>query len=206
VARRLGAPGARFGGAPGTLARQNAMRNPSRTAATASALMIGLALVTVVAVLAAGLKTRFESSVNALFVADYALTSQNGFIPTGTESAEALKKVPGVETVSAVRAGEGRALGHHVNITAVDPQGTEVISLKWTEGWAATPGQLGANGAIVAKQYAKDHHLQVGSPIDLLVPTGKTLHPTLKGIFDPPKGGSPFGDLTIATTTFDRNY
>jgi len=206
LARRLGAPGARFGGAPGTLARQNAMRNPSRTAATASALMIGLALVTVVAVLAAGLKTRFESSVNALFVADYALTSQNGFIPTGIESAEALKKVPGVETVSAVRAGEGRALGHHVNITAVDPQVTKVISLKWTEGSAATPGQLGANGVIVAKQYAKDHHLHVGSPIALLVPSGKTLHLTLKGIFDPPKGGSPFGVLTMSTPTFDRSY
>jgi ABC-type antimicrobial peptide transport system permease subunit len=168
--------------------------------------MIGLALVTVVAVLAAGLKTRFESSVNALFVADYALTSQNGFIPTGIESAEALKKVPGVLTVSAVRAGEGRALDHHVNITAVDPQVTKVIALKWKDGSAATPGQLGADGVIVAKQYAKDHDLTVGSPIDLLVPSGKTLHLKLKGIFDPPKGGSPFGDLTISTATFDRNY
>src|SRR5262249_61567388 len=118
-------------------------------------------------------------------------------IPTGTESAEALKKVPGVETVSAVRAGEGRALGHHVNITAVDPQVTKVISLKWTEGSAAAPGQLGANGAIVAKQDAKAPHLQVGLPIDLLVPSGKTLHLTLKGIFHPPKGAPPFADPTI---------
>ena len=110
--------------------------------------------------------------MNALFVADYALTSQNGFIPTGIESADALKKVPGVETVSAVRGGEGRAFGSHVNVTAVDPQVTKVISLKWKDGSAATPGQLGANGVIVAKQYAKDQNLQVGSPIALL-PAGR---------------------------------
>src|SRR5581483_9262141 len=206
LARVLGRPGAEVGGVAGSLAQQNSMRNPARTAATASALMIGLALVTVVAVLAAGLKTRFESSVNELFVADYALTSQNGFIPTGIASANALKHVPGVQVVSAVRAGDGRALGHHVNITAVDPQVTKVISLKWTDGSDATPGKLGARGAIVAKSYAKDHHLQVGSPIPLLTPSGKTLPLRLAGIFDPPKGGSPFGDITISTSTFDRNY
>jgi putative ABC transport system permease protein len=111
-----------------------------------------------------------------------------------------------VEVVSAVRAGEGRALGHHVNVTAVDPQVAKVISLKWSAGSTATPAQLGANGAIVAKQYAKDHHLSVGTPIPLLVPSGKTVRLRLAGIFDPPKGGSPFGDITISTATFDRNY
>ena len=59
---RLGAPAARFGGAAGSLARSNSIRNPSRTASTASALMIGLALVTLVGVLAAGLRSHFESA------------------------------------------------------------------------------------------------------------------------------------------------
>src|SRR5581483_3907972 len=81
LARVLGAPAARLGGAAGVLARGNAMRNPQRTASTASALMIGLALVTLVSVLAAGLKSRFETSVNALFRADYALTATDNFSP-----------------------------------------------------------------------------------------------------------------------------
>src|SRR4051794_7882635 len=134
LARVLGAPGARFGGSPGQLAQQNAMRAPSRTAATASALMIGLALVTVVAVLAAGLKTRFESSVNALFTADYALTSQNGFIPTGTDSANALVGLAGVQAVSAVRAGEAQVFGDRIPITGTDDNIAKVINIDWTPG------------------------------------------------------------------------
>jgi putative ABC transport system permease protein len=206
LARVLGAPGAQYGGAPGALARENAMRNPSRTAATASALMIGLALVTVVGVLAAGLKTRFESAVNELFIADYALTSQNGFIPTGIESAKALADVPGVQAVSAVRAGEGRAFGDRIGVTAVDPQVSQVISLKWVVGSPSTPAQLGADGAIVSKQYAEDNGIASNSTIDLLVPSGKTLFLKVFGIFDPPKGGTPFGDVTMSTSAFDRAY
>ena len=67
LASVLGWPATRIGGTAGKLARANAMRNPTRTASTASALMIGLALVTLVSVLAAGLKSTFASSVNDLF-------------------------------------------------------------------------------------------------------------------------------------------
>ena len=81
LARVLGWPATRFGGAAGVLARGNAVRNPSRTASTASALMIGLALVTFVGVLAAGLRSRFEGSVNQVFVANYAVTASDNFSP-----------------------------------------------------------------------------------------------------------------------------
>ncbi len=81
-----------------------------------------------------------------------------------------------------------------------------MIDLKWNDGSPATPAQLGNDGAIVAKSYAKDHNLQVGSPIELKTPTGGTLHLALRGIFDPPKGGSPFGDITISAQRFDREY
>ena len=81
LASVLGWPGSRLGGTAGELARENAMRNPSRTASTASALMIGLALITFVAILGAGLRTSFGDAVDKLFVADYALTAENGFDP-----------------------------------------------------------------------------------------------------------------------------
>ena len=101
----LGWPATKFGGAAGALARGNAVRNPSRTASTASALMIGLTLVTLVGVLAAGLRTRFEDSVNQVFVADYALTATDNFTPIGDRVRERAERVPGVEVVSGVRAG-----------------------------------------------------------------------------------------------------
>ena len=206
LARFLGWPATQFGGAAGTLARGNAMRNPSRTASTASALMIGLALVTVVSVLAAGLKSTFESSVNKVFKADYALTSQDGFTPLSIAPANALKTVPGVLVVSGVRAGEGRAFGSRVTVTAVAPDISKVITVNWQAGSQQTPSQLGENGAFVSKAYAKAKHLLVGSSLDVLVPSGRTLHLDVRGIYAPPKGGSPYGDVTISTTRFDREF
>ena len=188
------------------LARGNSIRNPQRTASTASALMIGLTLVTLVSVLAAGLKTTFEDSVNKLFTADYALTSQNGFAPTSTASEVALRHLPGVEFLAGVRAAQGKAFGDRIGVTAVPADISQVIDVKWQDGSPATPGQLGSDGAFVSKDYAKSHHLQVGSPIDLQTPTGQTLHLKLRGIFAPPKGGSPYGDVTISTTRFDTAF
>jgi putative ABC transport system permease protein len=206
LARVLGVPAVRLGGAAGALARGNAMRNPQRTASTASALMIGLALVTLVSVLAAGLKTRFESSVNALFNADYALTATDNFSPISTASANALRQVPGVQVVSGVRAGEGRAFGHRIGVTAVDPQVSKVITVDWASGDPSVPAQLGRNGAFVSKDYAKSHGLQIGDTIDVETPRGNTMHLVVRGIYAPPKGGSPYGDVTISTTRFDAEY
>jgi putative ABC transport system permease protein len=206
LASVLGWPAARFGGAAGALARGNAIRNPSRTAAAAAALMIGLALVTLVGVLAAGLKTRFSSSVDALFQADYALTATDNFSPIGTASAEALRQVPGVQVVSGVRAGEGRAFGKRIGVTGVAGDISKVISVDWVAGGPGTPATLGRNGAFVSKDYAKSHDLGVGSTIAVETPRGNTMHLVVRGVFSPPKGGSPYGDVTISTERFDAEY
>jgi putative ABC transport system permease protein len=206
LARVLGWPAARFAGAPGELARGNAMRNPSRTAAAAAALMIGLALVTLVSVLAAGLKTTFNNAVDSVFKGNYALTATDNFSPISIASEQALAKVPGANVVSGVRAGDGKAFGHRINVTGVPGDISKVIVVPWQEGSQATPGQLGKSGAFVDRSYAKSHNLSVGSPIAVEVPSGRTLHLTLRGIFAPPKGGSPYGDVTISQQRFDAEY
>ncbi len=206
LARALGAPAARFAGAAGMLARGNAMRNPQRTASTASALMIGLALVTLVAVLAAGLKSRFESAVNSVFRADYALTATDNFSPISIASANALRHVGGVRVVAGVRAGDGRAFGSRVGVTAVTGDISKMIHVAWAAGSQQTPSQLGATGAFVSKDYATKHHLDTGSPLLVETPTARTLHLTVRGVFAPPKGGSPYGDVTISQQLFDASY
>jgi putative ABC transport system permease protein len=206
LASVLGWPATRIGGAAGQLARGNAMRNPTRTASTASALMIGLALVTLVSVLATGLKSTFESSINQIFHADYALTATNNFSPVSIASAEALRRVPGVQVVSGVRAGQGRTVGGKINVSGVSPDISKVINVKWQVGSSAVPRELGESGAFVSKEYAKAEHLQVGSPITVETPAGKVMHLVLRGTFAPPKGGSPFGDVTISTQRFDAEY
>jgi ABC-type antimicrobial peptide transport system permease subunit len=62
------------------------------------------------------------------------------------------------------------------------------------------------DGAFVNHDYAKAKHLRVGSPITLETPSGSFVHLVLKGIYSPPKGAAPFGDLTISTQRFDASY
>jgi putative ABC transport system permease protein len=206
LASVLGWPATRIGGSAGLLARDNTMRNPKRTASTASALMIGLALVTFVAILGQGIRSSFESAVDQLFTGNYALTSTNTFTPLTVEAEKAVAKAPNVTAVSGVRAGSGRYLGSTEDLTAVAPNLPTVIHLDWTEGDASVPAQLGGNGGFVDDKYAKKHHLHVGSPITVETPTSKLLPLRVKGIYKLPKGGSPFAPLTISNALFDRNY
>jgi putative ABC transport system permease protein len=74
LAAVLGIPGDRLAGAPGILARENAIRNPQRTGSSAAALMIGLTLVTLVTLLATSIRASFFGAVDKIFVADYAVT------------------------------------------------------------------------------------------------------------------------------------
>jgi putative ABC transport system permease protein len=206
LASVLGWPAQRIGGFAGALARENSMRNPGRTASTAAALMIGLALVTFVGVLAAGLRTSFTDAVDELFVADYALTGQGAFAPVTPAAGEAVSRLTSVEVVSAVREGSARAFGDTVFITAVDRNMSEVLAVDWTQGSDAVPAELGGNGAFVEQEYAEDHGLSVGSPLRLETTSGKVLPLEVKGVFEEPKGGSPFGAITISTRTYDDNY
>src|SRR3954454_5265528 len=206
LASVLGWPGTRIGGSSGTLARENAMRNPSRTASTASALMIGLALITFVAILGSGLRSSFGDAVDKLFVADYALTASNGFDPFVKQADDAAALTPGVTAVSPIRGGDARVFDKNVQVTAVSPTLAQTVRIDWLKGGTDPAANLGKDGVFTDKDYAKDHHLTIGSPIAVGTPTGQTLHLRVKGIFDPPKGGSPFGPVTMSTATFDANY
>src|SRR6185503_8787953 len=92
------------------------------------------------------------------------------------------------------------------NVTAVTPNAGEAIALDWTDGSQAVFSELGADGAFIANDYAEKHNLRIGSPIKITVPSGDVVPLVIKGIFDPPAGGSPFGTVTISSETFDANY
>jgi putative ABC transport system permease protein len=202
----LGWPATKLGAAAGALARDNARRNPQRTASTASALMIGLALVTLVSLLAAGIVSSFRGAVKDIWRnADYAITAQNNFTPIPIAASEAVKKTPGVTSVADVRAGEALAFGNKIAITAVNPPAAHVFNLDWTDGSSSVLANLGVDGAFVDKDYAKSHHLEPGSPVPLTFADGSTELFNVEGIFDPPTGGSPFGSVTMSTTVFDQH-
>ena len=200
----LGWPATRIGGAAGTLARDNARRNPQRTASTAAALMIGLALVTLVATLAAGITQTFRGAVNDIFVADYAITAQNNYSPIPTSVGETAAKAPGRDG--------GRERPHRrlarVRRAAVHDRGHagsagRHLARRGRKARSRRHGDLGADGAFVDDGFAKDHDLTVGSSVPVTFVTGNTRTFKVKGIFDPPTGGSPFGPVTVSAATWD---
>jgi putative ABC transport system permease protein len=203
LAHVLGWPATRIGGAAGLLARDNARRNPQRTASTAAALMIGLALVTLVATLASGIVASFKGAVNDLFTGDFAITAQNNFSPIPTDAAEAAAKVTGVTVVGNVRTGEALRNGDAGFITAVDPGMSEVIDLEWKEGSPDVISSLGDDGAFVDDNWAEENDLGVGSPIRITFPNGSSGTFRVEGIFEPPTGGSPFASVTISAEAWD---
>jgi putative ABC transport system permease protein len=200
----LGAPAARFGGAAGRLARRNAVRNPARTASTAAAVMIGLALITFVAVIGQGFRTSFSGAVDELFVADYNLTAGND--PLTNKAAQAVADAPGVEVVSEIRGAKAKLDGKSVQVNGVDANLSKVVPMKWTSGSTSLPAQLGSDGAFTSDRYAENNDLRVGSPLVVSTPAGKTLHLHLEGIFDQPKGGSPFEGIVISKEAFDGAF
>jgi putative ABC transport system permease protein len=202
----LGWPATRIAGEMGRLARDNAQRNPQRTASTAAALMIGLALVTLVAMLSAGVTSNFRGAVNALFTGDYAITAQNNFSPIPTSAGLAATRAPGVTAVGDVRSGDGLVFGSRQGLTAVNPEVRQVVRVQWTHGNQGVIEDLGADGAFTTDSYASTHHLHVGSPLTITTPTGTRARFTVRGIFKPPAGGSPFGPVTISAARWDTLF
>ena len=77
--------------------------------------------------------------------------------------------MPGVTAIGSIRGGDGAIFDNGkttlITVTGAEPQTSKVIDLNWQDGSPTTIDDLGANGAVVSKGYAKDHNLTVGSPI-----------------------------------------
>ena len=201
LASIVGRPAERLGRTAGRLARENAMRNPGRTAATAAALMIGIALVTFVAILGQGLRTSFSSSWDEQVSTDYVVTAKDGWTPIPDPTAHALAKTPGVATVTTVHEDQARAFGKVMTVDGIDPRTVEsALHFQWKAGSASALRSLGTDGAIVTKRFAKDHDLAAGERFRMTSPSGKRLDLRVTGIDARPE----FNPLNLAQVSIGR--
>jgi putative ABC transport system permease protein len=206
LAALVGWPIARMG-APGGLARENATRNPGRTASTAAALMIGLALVTFVSVLGNGLLSSSENAVTKQVDSDRVVLSSNGWDPLPTGAGRAIATAEGVTASSSVRQDRGLVEGNSVSVSGVD---TDTIAglyrFSWDEGSDAALATLDGDGAIVSKTLARDHHLAVGTPVTVTTPSGDTVTRTVTGIYAPPRIAPLLGSVIVSQEAFDASF
>jgi len=185
VARRatgvLGAPVARRRSITGTLARDNVMRNPRRSAAAATALTIGVAIVTLFTVFAASLRTSVTNDVDRSFHGDIAITAPSFGGGLSPQLATAVARLPGVSVATGLATGQVRIGSSSPQITAVDPQRIgAVLDLHPTAGSISslTPGSI-----AVSKHQADADHLALGSPLSVTLPDGTVAHERVGAVY-----------------------
>ena len=188
LARFIGAPLERFQGISGRLARENAERQPQRTAITASALMIGLALVVFTAIFAAGLSGSVDKVVDdQLSRSSLIVTHEDGFSPVSPEVAKKLEGVPGVEVVSPMRFDQAniKGGGDSQNASGIDPRTiTSVFTPEIAKGPADAFGTLRDDQTLADDAWAKSHGFKLGDTIQVTTPTGKKVGYELVGTYD----------------------
>ena len=155
-------------GPVGNLAGQNSLRNPRRTTATASALMIGLTLACTMSIIGSSAKASVDDAVEKNFVGDFVVSNIFGG-PFSPSIADEMAKVPGVAQVIRQRFQLAQVDGRDQGVGAIDPTTIEAMRLTLTQG---EPTDLVADTALLQEFYAEDHDYQVGDTITVETPSG----------------------------------
>ena len=191
----------RVWGSIGRLARENARRNPRRTAATASALMIGLALVSAGGVLGASIVKSANGIIDRSVGADFIVTASN-FMPIPGDVAEEVRNVDGVDAVTSFRSGQAQ-----VGKSVVSLQGVTADTVDRTLKLEVVTGDVGSladeDTMLVDKDVAKDKGWKAGDRVP--VTFGKTgdTQLTVGGTYDQ---NQIAGNYLIGLDTYDANY
>jgi putative ABC transport system permease protein len=207
IARAASAPIVRLRGLTGQLARENTLRNPARTAVTASALMIGLALVTFVAVFAAGLKAGINDTIDRNFRGDFILQNADGFSSIPPVAAREVAQLPEVETVSPWRLSRGKAQGvrGRTEVLGLDPKtAQDGIKLDWVKGSPATLENLEPGQAVIDEKFGENKKVEVGDTLRFTTPTAK--HVSFKVMGTVKDQANFIGDVVVPLSVVDRDF
>jgi putative ABC transport system permease protein len=208
IAAAVGRPIERARGLTGRIARENTVRNPGRTAVTAAALMVGLALVVFVTVFAEGARRSVEDVIDRQFAGDLLIQNTDGFSPIPGPVADAARDVEGVRLVSPTRTSEARLVGGSddtIRPTGVDPESfAELFDLEWEEGDddEALTG-LGPREAVLDIAWADREGIDVGDRFTVVTPRGTERTYTAVATFDNP---DLTGEFVIRNDTLARDY
>jgi putative ABC transport system permease protein len=192
VAALVGYPLERVSSVVGRLARENAQRNPGRTAITAAALMVGLGLVVFVAVFAAGLSASVSASIDRRLTADLVVRTTSGFTPIPQKAARDLARVPGVEASVPFAFDQVEVDGRPSNpiydiVSAANPQTiADVYRFDWLQGSDGLLDELGRDEALIEQQFAKARQVEVGDEFRVETASGGKATLTAIGEYEDP--------------------
>lgn len=195
IARLLGRP---LPGITGKLARENTIRQPRRTASTASALMIGVALIGFVSIFAASIKASVTDTLEAAFPTDLAFQSTNFNTGVSPAAVAALDELEETATVSAISAGQIRIDGQVLGVAAIEPATVEEVY----SPDASIPLSTFSDGFLVQENVAAEQGWEIGDVVDVEYALSGTIATEVVGTFE----DQTFANYLISSETFAANF
>ena len=207
IAAIVGTPARRVGGAAGRLASGNSVRNPGRTASTAAALMIGIALVSFIATLTNGMKASNREAIEEQIKADYVVTGADGYSPFIAAAGDALAASDAPEVVTSVRSDAGLVDDITTEVGGIEPDTIAAAYIfNWKDGDDGVLATLGTTNAVISSNYAEDHDIQVGDTLTLRSTADRSAEITVVGTFEPPPFYPLIESVNVSTQLFDSLY
>jgi putative ABC transport system permease protein len=185
IVRFTGSPMRRFGGLPGTLASENARRNPGRTATTSAALMIGIAVVAFFAIFANAITGNNNAELQKHVRSTYVVAPTADGAKIDGAIAGQIARVPGVASVTSIFREVTRVDNTQAQTAfGIDPKSfLSGYTFIWKHGSDALVPALGAHDALMADSVATDEHLRVGQTFSVRTPAGARATFRLVGTF-----------------------
>jgi putative ABC transport system permease protein len=208
IASVIGKPMEKLAGVSGQLARENSTRNTARTASTAAALMVGLALVSGVTIFASGIKKSVNSAIDNSVKAGLVVENKDGWTSIPASAGKSISaQVPGVGASSEIRLSQAKVAGVNgtPDVSGLDPATLpSVYQVDWKDGSNATLARLNGNNAIVSQSWAKSKDKKVGQQINITTQSGNKATYTIIGTY---KNNVHFlGDLAVSNATLARDF
>jgi len=202
ISRVLGAPLPSLRGVTGTIARQNAMRNPKRTAAAASALMICVGLVSFITIFASSATAAINTVYARSFTGDFIINSGAGGTG-GVDPALARRvgQLPQVALASGLRVGMAKIEGGVQQVVAVDPK--TAFGIFDVQPLQGNENDLGPDAIAVYKTAATDHHLKIGDHIPVLFADTGTRSMRVALIYG---SSEPAGNYFLGISAYQANF
>jgi putative ABC transport system permease protein len=204
IAGALGWPLQKLSPVSGRLARDNTVRNPARTAATASALMIGLGVVVFVAVFAQGLKSSFVDGIDHMVRADYIVQGEN-FLSVPSDTIGKLQAVSGVQSVAGLDIQQVQVDKKLTAVSAVDPATFGPLwRFDWLNGGSdALLQTLGTSKALLEQQTAATLRLKTGQRFTMTTVDGRQAAFTVAGEYKDPM---LLNGVVISSSAYSRIF
>ena len=182
VALLLGKPAEKFRGVTGTMARQNSARNPKRTSRTAAPVLIGVALVTAVAALAASISSQIDGVFTQQFKGDYAInTTARGFGGLSPSLADDINVMPQVQRATGIGRLTVKIDDKGQFLTTINPATVEgVFDIGLISGSYA---DLTAETIFVSQKYANNHATKLGDTIQVTLADAQIKTLKIAGIY-----------------------